>query len=179
MAFGNYIAAGTYTVVDKVSYSRRDKHLQWQIQIYDGSAKANLLAVRDLIVTGSSPIQRLVDTCNVEPPVDQRSIGDIWAIGSDPEGVWQDREGHLAKWTGRGWEYWLVAVGQQFYHVATKKYIVALHDMTYVPFECWHDYWTWEEWFTADKMLVESNVVKQIYLYLKETKEAFSNCTNI
>lgn len=178
MGFGNYIADGTYTVVDNISYSKNNKYITWQLQIFDNSNKDNLLAIRDMAARSSSPMQRIVSTLNTPPPVDQRSIDDIWLIGDEPDGDWQDREDCLAKWTKKGWEFWSINFGQQFYHIELQKYIIYTIDRTFLPYECWDDYWAWQQWF-APQVILESNMYKQIYLYLKNTKAAFSQCLEV
>lgn len=181
MAFLNYLGLGTYTIIDYTRYEKQGKNLTWTLRIYADASKTDLLAYREFNVCSSHPIQRILGKQNTPPPIEQRSIDDMWLVGDDPEGDWQDFEDHAAKWNGVKWEFWQIGAGQTFYDLSRDCYIARnVDNFDFMELEYWTDYWSWEKWFAPSVIYgPDTNLVRQIYLYLKSTKKAFANVIDV
>lgn len=178
MAFLNYLAPGTYSMIDMVRYDKQAKNIACSLRIYaDASKTAEFLAHKEFLIGGGQPIQRVQGKQNTPPLVTQLSVDDAWFVGDAPTDAWQDYEDHVAIWNGVHWEFWTIGPQQVFYDVSQARYVSRrVSGFELDPIEFWTDHWSWEAYFsTAALYAPETNLIKQIYLYLKNTKAAFAN----
>jgi hypothetical protein len=178
MAFLNYLAPGTYSIIDMVRYDKMSRCVAFSLRIYaDASKSAEFLAHKEFMIGSGAPVQRVLGKRDIPPSIEQRNIDDMWFVGDSPEGEWLDYEDHVAKWIGTKWEFWTVACGQTFYDVSQERYVSrCAASFDYETIESWTDHWSWEQYFSTDALYADTNtnLVKQIYLYLKNTKAAFA-----
>ncbi len=64
-------------------------------------------------------------TLNIPPiTLAMADAGKCWRIGNAPTGIWQNREGHIAIWTGGSWRYVIPKRGMRVFDSANGKYII-------------------------------------------------------
>jgi len=163
MALKDYLGPGTYSVLENITYIKSNKCVRFVLEIYHRNIKST-----NISVPPSAPI-----------------ADDIYYVPLTPAatGDWAGNEGKICTWRGQGsnsWDWQFLTPGEIFCETATDNYLM-IDDRGAVEIKNWaKDSITWDKWFAPEKSMfdAESNIIKQIYSFLKATQEGFENVTD-
>lgn len=176
MAFRNYLAPNTYTVVDSVFYERKER-IRFAIYIYTDSTRENFLANREFTV------DRLycydgVKKINVKTPPENPQKGDAYLTDAvNLLGAFIEHPLQRAVWNGSSWDFWIVMPFQIIYCEANNRYYQRDGDALKI-IQVSSDQRIFDRFFSPDMVYNLSNTTKQAYEYLKTLPEFF-NCEDV
>jgi hypothetical protein len=182
MALQNYLSEGTYSIVDCINYSKYGNWLRFTFKIFSDSSKTTELASKNYEICRHI-LHRGVRGFTSIPPVDA-VIGEFYVVTNEPKptGLWEGREGLLAVLNDKlEWCFWgFGGNSETFYHLQDSYYFL-LNRSTLEPIKIYptNDFRLWDKWFSPDNMFSDtSNIVKQIYLFLK-SQPGFENVVDV
>lgn len=175
MALSGYITNGTYLIVDEVQYTKEAKILSFKIVVYNDSLKSKLLFKREFIFHFT---QQYIESKGVitEVPTDPVA-GDAWFLAES--GLTGDLVGHEGKIITYNGSTWTIGeTTKPVYYIPTKTCKLRVGgewvDMDIPPqFVSAH----WRDFFGPKAFYPESDLYKQIYLFIKSFPE-FACCSD-
>lgn len=177
MAFLNYLTNGSYSVIDRVSYTK-NRAIDAVLLIYENSNKTTilgekLLSIRNLLVPR---VRGVLLTSPPENPVE----GDYWIAASSYVDEFSNgpvnKPKSLVKQLADGRSYQGIGSHEVFYDLQENSYISVLDNDEVVLADPWKDSVLFEEYFSMQN---EENVVGNIYTFLKNHISEYSTCVDV
>lgn len=168
MALLNYLASGTYTIVDAVYYSKQASFLRFIIKIFADDSKTTELGSRPCDVSAATTYQGLLSTLTAPPEGYQ--VGDAYVVGVGATGPWEGRDKLIAVCRATDeWSFWGLAANQTFYDLIEENYFTLdINTLERTRVYPMNDTRVWATWFPPELIFSEtSNLYKQCYLFLK------------
>lgn len=177
MALSNYLATGTYSIVDSVTYSKQTGFLRFVLRVFPDANKIDELASKNYDLGGYVTYRGILGTLTAPPESPQ---SDFYVIGVGATGEWEGRDRLLAIYVNGEWQFWGNSPGEVFYDIVNENYctlnLSTLEKTVVYPL---NDVRLWNAWFTSALMFSEtSNPFKQAYLFLK-SRPGFESVTDL
>jgi len=177
MALANYIGTGTYSIIEKLVFSTKDKHVGFTLKVYSDDAKTALLATKVYDHVMDRDIKVLLGLDVTEPP-SAPAVGDKYLIAkTGAVDDWEGYSGHVAEWnpfnhTGEEatWVCTDHGSGVRFYYEPGDSYIeITSMGGNYKSITDNESIKTWDAFFTKEHIFDTpgSNLHSQIYEFLK------------
>lgn len=166
MALSNILKNGTYSVVDEVTISRRNKLIQFSLYVYSDSSKEELIMVRPFLIVPSSyvEVRSISSTPNVGNPVEHDKV----FIPMDHVGDYESFKGKIISYNGQFWEEFsyqdaIITVDRKkMYRIRADGLLAkAIHGSV----DLWDNYFT-----SSVSTNSNTNIVKQCYKYIKDSE---------
>jgi len=168
MALKNYIAAGTYSIIDAQQYSKHHSWLRFYLKIFTDETKTVQLAEKFFEISGNQNYLGIGE--DRKTPPENPKEGDSYFVYPTASGEWEGKHNYIAMWEERydRWGYWGIGLNRIFYSISGDFYFVLDQNMEKVKVYPLDDIRLWDKWFTADTMFSSTtNMYRQCYDFLK------------
>lgn len=171
MALLNYLLSGTYSVVEEINYSKNK--IDAKLVVYSDSTKSTILAIKKIWISRGEDVYRVKGMFVSEPP-EVFVEGDSWVAR---EG-YSDKNGTLTApmvvtfVSGIEYRYDAISFYDVVFNIADSTYYHIVDGKLELA-EPYSDFVLYDKYFNIKE---EINIVRQVYLYLKDNINSFKNC---
>lgn len=166
MAFLNLLG-DSYSVVEHIYFNRSARVLDAAVITYSNHAKKDSLA-EFRVAVNIGPNDRRAIAKVATPPAEPQQ-GDYYLV-IDGTGDWAELTGKLLGFNGISWD----VIEQELIYLESEDKFYKFDGLTWVEAHTFLTEDKFDSWFGVEAIGGESNLVRQIYLYLK-TLPVFHN----